>query len=491
MNGHSTSRGHVEHKSLDDRLGELGYTPTLHRTLSVWQNVAIAMADVSPTMAVFLLATGALGIGGTGTLDAMLVVGVVVMMISLCLGELGAMYPLSGGMYSLIRYTLPGAWRTVGMFNLLIQGIIIPASLILGAGTFIQQLWPGLPLTPSIIALILTAIVLGIALRTISFNARTMVVMFLVEVAVLSALTIGGLFHIHHSLSSIIVHPVFLRSARLVPVSAGVLLAAFAPTYNIINGYDATLGLSEETRGTGRTIAWAVIGCAALAVLAMIIPLGVSILSAPSWGAYLASTSPPIYSITQALGTWPGKVAEIGVTLALFNSGLACFVYYARVWFASGRDSVWPVGISRRLGMVNRFGAPWVALLVCVVPWALLLFLSTLNYLIVFTGSVLATEYFCIGVAAIWSRVSRATRSEDRPFKMPAWPVAPVLVVAGTGLALTQQGGEYQIGEVVLCAAAIAYYYVERILPQYRPQSELADSVGSRSGKSPAVEEVP
>lgn len=456
-----STEAYNEQLDLTARLEQLGVEHKLERKLNLWQNIGLSMADVGPTMAVFLLAIGSISLTGTGTFDDMLIVGVGVFFIALCLGELGSIYPVAGGVYSLVRYTLPGVWAPIAMFNLFAMGIIIPASLILGAAQFLLVLFPGIPLSASWVALILTIVVAGIAFRTIRFNADITIFMVIVELGILSLLTIGGLFHIHHSVSQMVFHPVYVNNGHLVPASFGVMLAALAATFNIINGYDSTLGFAEETKGTGRTIAYAAIISAVLAAVLMIVPLGISILAAPNFTGYITNNSPPVYTVHAALGGWASTVANAGVTLSLFNSGLACLVYYARIWFASGRDGVWPGAIGQHLSRVNRYGAPWVALLICLVPWVALLFLSSLNWLIIFSGSVLAAEYFCMGLAGFWGRIG-PVKSEPRPFKMPLWPVPPIIAMLITGFALIQQDTQYKVGEAILVAAAILFYFGSR-----------------------------
>lgn len=90
------------------RLEELGYKQELRRRLHIWHVVGLSLADVSPTMAVLFLTAGVFFIGGTFALGANLILAAVVMLIALCLAELATMYPIAGGMYSLVRNVLPG-----------------------------------------------------------------------------------------------------------------------------------------------------------------------------------------------------------------------------------------------------------------------------------------------------------------------------------------------------------------------------------------------
>ena len=61
---------------------------------------------------------------GTFSIGAGLILSVVVVFIALCLGELAGMFPIAGGMYSLVRRVLPGPLSWITMFNYLIQGFI-------------------------------------------------------------------------------------------------------------------------------------------------------------------------------------------------------------------------------------------------------------------------------------------------------------------------------------------------------------------------------
>src|SRR6185369_4332553 len=122
----------VEAPPSQSRLEQLGYSQQLVRRLNIPEVVGLAMADVSPTMAVLFLSAGVFVIGGTFSIGAGLILSVVVVLISLCLGELAGMFPIAGGMYSLVRRVLPGPLSWITMFNYLIQGVVIPASIALG-----------------------------------------------------------------------------------------------------------------------------------------------------------------------------------------------------------------------------------------------------------------------------------------------------------------------------------------------------------------------
>ncbi|HET7478978.1 MAG TPA: APC family permease [Rubrobacteraceae bacterium] len=443
------------------RLEELGYSQELKRRLKMWHVVGLAMADVSPTMAVLFLTAGVFFVGGTFALGANLILAVVVVLIALCLAELAAMYPIAGGMYSLVRYVLPGPITWITMFNYLLQGIVIPASIALGVATFLQDLVPALDALPvPLLALISLAVATVIALMTIEVGAWLTFIMVVVELVVLGLVTVAAFANPNQNLAEVVFHPVVLHDGSLAAVGFGVMLATLAPAFNVINGYDATLGFSEEMIGGERSIPKAVVSAAVLASLFIIVPLIAAVVAAPDLKAFFNADAPIVYSVEQAMGRGAGMIVDFGASIALFNAMLSLLMYFGRGVYTTGRDGIWPPPVSRVLARVNRFGVPAAGVLALAVPAAILIFLTALDFLIIFAGTMIAAVYFCIGLAALWSRISQ--RDEPRPYRMPLWPLTPIVVVVFTGVALVLQGSEYLIAELVLAAVAVALWAVSK-----------------------------
>src|SRR3712207_4217488 len=323
-----------------DRLRELGYTQELRRRLKVWHVVGLSLADVSPTMAVLFLTAGVFFVGGTFALGANLLLAIVVTLIALCLAELAAMYPVAGGMYSLVRYVLPGPITWITMFNYLLQGIVIPASIAVGVAVFVKDLIPGLNGVPTpLLALVSLVVATVIALMTVEVGAWLTLIMVAVELIVLGIVTVAAFANPNQSLTQVVFEPVFLQDGTLTAVTFGVMLATLAPAFNVINGYDATLGFSEEMVGGERAIPKAVVSAAILASLFIIVPLIAAVVAAPDLRAFFTAEAPIVYSVEQALGPGARYVVGFGAAVALFNAMLALLMYF-EIGRASCRERV-------------------------------------------------------------------------------------------------------------------------------------------------------
>ncbi|MEU8226662.1 APC family permease [Kribbella sp. NPDC048915] len=442
------------------RLEELGYKQQLARRLSVKEVVGLAMADVSPTMAVLFLTAGVFVVGGTFSIGAAFILSAVVIMIALCLAELAALFPIAGGMYSLVRHVLPGPLSWITTFNYLLQGVVIPASIALGMVGFLKDLIPGLGLPSTVLAVILLALAIGVALTTVEAGAWTTAVMVVVELIVLAIVTVAALLHPHQSLADVTFSPMVLDGGQLTAVTVAVMLATLAPMFNVINGYDAALGFAEELKGGERNLAKAVVISAALACVLIVVPLICAVIAAPDLKEFFSSPAPVVYSVEAALGSSARIIVDVGASIALFNAMLSLLMYFGRGVYTTGRDGLWPRGVNRALSTLNRFRSPAAGVLALAVPAAVLVFTSALNFLIIFAGTMIAAVYLCIGLAALYSRRSHATAR--RPYKLPLWPVPPLIVVAFTALALATQERQYLIAEGVLVLVALTCWLASR-----------------------------
>ncbi|MFD4974343.1 APC family permease [Streptomyces sp. NPDC058424] len=435
------------------RLEQLGYSQQLERRLSVAEVVGLAMADVSPTMAVLFLSAGVFVVGGTYSIAAALILSVVVVLIALCLAELGAMFPLAGGMYSIVKRVLPGPLAWITVFNYLMQGVVIPASIALGIVGFLKDLLPALTLPDPVVALGLLALVTVVALTKVEVGAWATGVMVIVELIVIAIITAAALLHPHHSVGQLMSHPQMLSNGTLAMAGFGVLMATLAPAFNVINGYDAALGFAEELKGGERKLPKAVVISAVMACVLIVIPLVAALVAAPDLTRFFNAGAPVVYSVQQSLGPAARVIVDIGGIVALLNAMLSMLMYFGRGVYTTGRDNIWPPRISKAFGSLNRFRSPAAGVLTLAIPAAVLLFTSAVHFLIIFTGTMIAAVYFCIGLAGLWSR--RKFTSDERPYSMPLWPLPPIVVTAFTALALVEQEAEYLIGEAVLITVAL------------------------------------
>lgn len=436
------------------RLKELGYEQRLNRRLSLAGSVAITMSDITPAGSLLVVGIAVVAVAGTGSVLAYLAGCVLAVTVAMCMAELGSMYPLAGGLYSIVSRVLgtPAAFLT--LLSYAVQAIFLPASIALGIGTYLHSLNAAFPV--SISAAVAMVLVTGLAMLRIDTNALMTGVFLALEMLVIVVVAAAGFSHPTQPLS-VFVHPVGLAGGKLVSFGVGAVVAAVAIAMQSVNGYDAAIAFAEETKGSTRTVGKAVLISCLLAIVLELSAFLSAAVGAPSLHDLLASDTPLTYVVEQRFGHGAGTAVAIGAIIAFLNACLAITLQFARVLWASGRDGIWPSTVSRALETVlPTTQAPWVATLVVGFFAVVLCFASNLVAVVTFVSVLALLLYVFVGVAAISSRLR--DRTSERPFRMPVWPIWPAVAVAGSIVALSQQTHQDLLIVVGLYAAGILYY---------------------------------
>jgi basic amino acid/polyamine antiporter, APA family len=155
-----------------------------------------------------------------------------------------------------------------------------------------------------------------------------------------------------------------------------------------------------------------------LAYLAALGPKGVA-----------ASNTVAADAVGALMGPAAAKLIAATILISMFSAANSILLTTPRVYYAMGRDGVF----FRKLAEVHpHFGTPAVAVIVQAL-WAMGLALSgTFNQLltyVVFTGWI----FYALGAASIF--VLRRTRPDaPRPFRVPGYPVTPILFVVSSAI---------------------------------------------------------
>jgi amino acid transporter len=429
---------------------------SLDRELSVPGVVSLAVSDITPMASLLIIAPVVLATAGTASVWAYLIGCLIAVCVALCMGELGSMYPVAGGLYSIVHRVLGRPLGFLALLDYVAQGVFLPASIALGIGTYLHALDPAIPINLS--SAIAMAVVTILAALRINVGAILVGVFLSIEVTVIALLSVAGFSHWNQPLS-ILSHPVMASGTSLSAVGTGAVVAALATTLFSVNGYDSAINFSEETRGAARNIGKAVVIAALTGIVLELVPFVAGLFGAQDLGAYLRSSTPLTDLVGAVWGHAFEKVIIIGALFAVLNAILAITLQFARILWSSARDRAWPPPANRALGRVHpTFRSPWVATLLTGAVATGLCFASDLVSAVTFTAVLIIVMYALIAIAALVSR----WRDRDlvRPSRMPLWPLPPLVALAGVVVAFTQQTGRDILIVVALFAAGLAYYYL-------------------------------
>ena len=445
------------------RLEELGYRQELNRNLSVTENVVMALSNVSPLMAAFVYALAAFATVGIATAPAAILQGINVVFIGFIIAELGSIYPVSGGLYSIISYILPKPLVFVAVFTFMIQAFIYPPSIALGVGEYLQILFPQLPqsaLATSIIAAIAFMVALVIGLSSIVTNNRLAKILLSLQLVIIVVFLVVSFANPQRSLGDILFSPEVLNAdgSGLSPASMGAILMGIGILVASIDGYPASLGFSEETKGSCRNIGKAAFTSAWTTALLIVSVLIMGMIAAPDLLAFLNAPSPLLYTAEAYLGSLGSTLVNVGIIIASFSCLVVIINYMARVIYTGARDGIWPKKVNGFLTQVSvKAQIPWAATTLIAVVGCFLVFYSNLIQLVIYGGLAAATVYLLVAIGSINSRMK--DREITRPFRMPLFPLPPIIVIIFLVIAISSQTPDVLLAVSIFIVISLVYYF--------------------------------
>ena len=433
-------------------LHALGYKQELNRAVSVLGTIALVVSDITPTASLLVIGPVVIATAGSGSLWAYIIGCFIAINVALCMGELGSMFPVAGGLYSIVTRVLGRPVGFLALLDYIGQAVFLPASVAIGIGVYVQALNPGIP--SNIAATVVMIAVTVVAILRINFNAVLTGVFLLIELVVVTVLALAGFSHWQQPLT-ILTNPVMGDGSA---VGLPLIFTAVATAMFSVNGYDSAINFSEETKGSASHVGQAVVRAAMIGIVFELIPFIAIVFGAPDLGKFIGSPTPLTDVARSAFGDTFVNIITYGAIIAIFNASLAITLQFARIVWSSGRDRAWPGPISDAIAQVHpTLRTPWVATILTGACAAILCFQSTLVTVVTFTAVLLIVLYALIALSALVSRMRQA--SLPRPYRMPFWPVPPLIALVGTIVAITQQKTTDLLIVGAIIVVGLIYYF--------------------------------
>jgi amino acid transporter len=411
------------------------YRQELSRSLTLRGNILITLSAVTPASSVFIIIPAVLAAVGGASFVAFLAAAFVGVFMAFCYAELASAYPIAGGEYSFVARVLGKATGFALFLMNAVTVVLIIGVIALGTGDYLAAAIPGAASKwAGVAVIVLSAVVAVLNIRT---NAWVTGTFLAVEMAALLVLTGLGLLHVSRPLT-VLFHPQTAGTGGVLEGAAwGLVAAQMATAVFAYNGYGAAIYFSEETRNAARGIARAILWSLAITVLAEIVPMTAVILGAPDLGKLLSSPAPMQYFVTARGGSTLNTVVSLAIALAIINAVVAITLQGGRMIYSSARDRAYPDAVSRVFDRVHpRLQTPLPATLFVGAVAAVTAALVPIDFLILATGATLVVLYIIVALAAVVGRRNGTTA--HAPYRMPAWPLAPVVVILVLGYVATQ-----------------------------------------------------
>jgi len=394
----------------------------LVRRIGIWGATAIVVGNVVGS-GIFVAPGDVLRELGqpAACLAAWILGGLVTLAGALALAELGAAYPETGGQYVYLRRAFgPRMAFVFGWAELWIIKPTGAAGIAVIFAQYAQALWPALPQRPLAIAALIAVYALNY--RSLAASSRTQVAFTVVKAAGLVALGAVVLARWGAGGGTAGAAGGVVETSAGMPALAawGAALVSILWTYD---GWSDVTYVAGEVRQPQRVIPRALI---AGTLFVTAVYLGVVWAVQSALDRTTLTPGAPVLSLVaeQAWGRTGAVAMAILILISTFGSILAGAITTPRIFFAMARDGLF----FARLGRAHpRYHTPGGAILTIVVAAVAYVSTGTFAQIITYFVFVMWLFYALTGVALFMLR--RRDPDAPRPFRTPAYPLAPALFV--------------------------------------------------------------
>ncbi|WP_030197081.1 APC family permease [Streptomyces sp. NRRL S-87] len=423
----------------------------LKRSIGVVGGTLLTLSCVTPASTLFVVVPDLFSSVGTFTWLTIAIGSLLCIGVAFCYSELGTLIPSAGGEYAIVS-TLAGrlAGWLVFVLSLLVV-MIVPPVIAMGTADYLAPL-VHVPAPLAGAGVMLLATLAG--LLDLRANAWITGIFLVLEVIAAGVVAVLGFAHSEHGTGTLVHGAVASgEGGAHAAVTAGLVISGLAIALFITQGFSTAVYLSEELENPRRNVARTVLATLAISTAVILVPVIAITMGAPDLATLTSG------DISGMIAAWSnsavGTFISLCVALAIINAGIVMVIQNSRVLFASARDKAWPEPVNNALARLGRFGSPWVATLVVGVPGAALCFVN-LDTLYGVTGVSVTGMYLLVAVAALFSR--RGAHRDVPAWRMPLWPVVPLLLIAVLGYVLYMQDTEYLLWTGGITAVATLYW---------------------------------
>ena len=356
--------------------------------------------------------------------------------------ELGAAFPRAGGSYAFLREIYgparAGNWLSfLYVWQMSFTAPLAVASGCIGLSSFLAWFWPGLDSAPiaawpalhysSFAAAGTCLLVTALLYRNLSSVTRLAWVLFAGVLAAIAGVIVSGFAHAAATGG----WQMPTSPALTVPVALhGLAQATLLATY-CYWGYYNICFLGGEVRRPERTIPRAIL-LSLLFVAAFYVAMNLAALPSMRDAAAHAADSAVVRvqlvadMAHSAFGSWAGRLMAALVIWTAFSSVFSLLLGYSRVPYAAARDG----NYFRFLAAVHpKHGIPHRSLVALGLVAACFCFFSLAQVITMLVITRILLQFFLQHAGVVLLRVQRPELA--RPFRMPLYPLPPLVAMAG------------------------------------------------------------
>jgi basic amino acid/polyamine antiporter, APA family len=437
-----------------------GASDQLQRTLGVF---LLTMFGVGETVGagIFIVLSQSVPQAGPAVVISFILAGIAAGLAAVCYAEMASAVPVSGSAYSYCYATM-GELPAMGVAAcLLLEYGVSTAAVAVGWSQYLNKLlnnicgfqlphavsagpWDPAPGVVNLPAVVLVALCALLLIRGASQSAKANAVMVMIKLGVLMIFASIAFTAFKAS-----------RFTDLAPFGVSGISLATGTIFFAYIGIDAISTAGDEVKDPQRTMPRAII-YALLIVTAIHVLVSVAALGAQPWQEFRGEEAVLAVILDHIThNTLGSTLVSAGAVISIFSVTLVTLYGQTRILFAMGRDGLLPAVFAK----VNpRTMTPARNTLIVALAVAVLAALVPLDRLAETVSIGTLTAFIVVSAGVIVLRIQQPDL--PRGFKVPGYPVTPVLSMAACAYILFSLHWYTWIAFSAWVAVALVFYLV-------------------------------
>ncbi len=420
---------------------------------------------------IFVLIGHAAGIAGPDAVLAIIIGGVLTLSIALNYCELATTYPVTGGAMTYVKEAFGNnlVMFLVGSLDSL-SSIFYAALSAVGFAYSLKIFFPFLPLIP--VALLAIFAVGMMHMRGITSVGNLQIVLGGFLLIVFALYVVLGFTRPSGFNWETFESGRELFENRSIWANLARMLSTVALIYSAYVGFEVIADDAEEIQKPHRNIPIGILVSLGITTLiytlVSLVTIGVIPYSALA-GSETALTDAASYF-------WPKtgvKVVAVAGLVATLTSVNSAMLSATRESFTLGRDQVWPRSLSR----LSRWRTPYVSILMVMILSGLVTAIGLVDFLSFISSAGYMFVLFWASLAMISLR--RKYPDIDRPFKVPFYPLTPILAaLSGVLIIVFANPKALLFLGIVIVLLSIVYYISSFYRSRNQLRAKLEEAIG-------------
>lgn len=404
--------------------------PQLVRTIGTFQ---LTMFGVGATVGtgIFFVLSAAVPEAGPAVIVSFIMAGIAAGLAALCYAEMASSVPVSGSTYSYAYATL-GEMVAMGVAAcLLLEYGVSTAAVAVGWSGYLNEAlhniigvgvphalsaapWDSDPGIINLPAVVLVLLCMSLLIRGASESAKLNAIMVVIKLTVLAMFIVISFTAFNAD-----------NFSNFAPFGVGGMATAAGTIFFSFIGLDAVSTAGDEVKDPQKTMPRALIA-ALLIVVTFYILVALSALGTQPWQQFEGQQEAGLAQILENVTGVPiwSTILALGAVISIFSVTLVTMYGQTRILFAMGRDGMLPKLFSR---VSAQSQTPVQNTIIVAVVVGVLAALVPLDYLIDVVSIGTLTAFIVVSLGVIILR--RREPDLPRGFKVPGYPVTPVLAI--------------------------------------------------------------